>query len=147
MDLKTKIQEDMKTAMRNQDKQRLGAIRLVIAAIKQREIDERITLNDVDVVAILTKLRKQRQDSLAQYESAGRTDLAAQEAFEITLIDEYLPEQLSESEIDKLVAAAFLELGVSTQNEMGKIMAHLKPKLEGRADMALVSKRVKAHFA
>lgn len=147
MELKTRIQEDMKTAMRNQEKQRLGAIRLILAAIKQREIDERISLDETQVLAVLEKLRKQRQDSLNQYQAAGRQELADQEAFEIQLIEEYLPTQLTLDEIEQHVDAAMAEVQAKAANDMGKVIAALKPKLQGRADMATVSRLVKERLS
>lgn len=143
MELKTRIQEEMKTAMRNHDKQRLGAIRLIIAAIKQKEIDERISLHELQVIAILEKLRKQRQESLTHYESAGRQELAEQEIYEIKLIEEYLPAQLSAEEVQKLVNTTIVEVEAKTATDMGKVIAALKLKLQGRADMSVVSRLVK----
>lgn len=147
MELKVRIQEDMKTAMRNQEKQRLGAIRLILAAIKQREIDERISLDEPQVLAILEKLRKQRQDSLNQYQAAGRQELADQEAFEIKLIEEYLPTQLTIDEIKQQVETALVEAEAKAASDMGKVIAALKPKLQGRADMATVSRLVKERLS
>ena len=146
MSLKDRIQDDMKTAMRAKDKERLGAIRLILAAIKQREVDERIELNDVQVLGVLEKMIKQRRESLAQYESAGRADLAAQEAFEIELIQSYLPAPLSEAEIDALVADAIAVTGAQSVRDMGKVMALIRDQAQGRADMAAVGARVKARF-
>ena len=143
MELKTQIQEEMKTAMRNHDKQRLGAIRLIIAAIKQKEIDERIILDEPQVIAILEKLRKQRQESLTHYQSAGRQELAEQEIYEIKLIEEYLPAQLSAEEVQQLVNTTIFEVEAKTATDMGKVIAALKLKLQGRADMSVVSRLVK----
>ena len=146
MSLKDRIQDDMKAAMRARDKQRLGAIRLILAAVKQREVDERIELNDAQVLAVLEKMLKQRRESLAQYQSAGRADLAAQEAFEIDLIQAYLPTPLSEAELDALIARAIAATGAQSVRDMGKVMAAIKDQARGRADMAAVSARVKARF-
>ena len=146
MSLKDRIQDDMKVAMRAKDKQRLGAIRLILAAIKQREVDERIELNDGQTLAVLEKMLKQRRESLAQYQSAGREDLAAQEAFEINLIQTYLPTPLSEAELDALIADAIAATGAQSVRDMGKVMALIKDQAQGRADMAAVSAQVKAHF-
>ena len=146
MSLKDRIQDDMKTAMRARDKNRLGAIRLILAAIKQREIDERITLSDGQILAVLEKMLKQRRESLAQYQSAGRTDLAAQEAFEIDLIQSYLPTPLTETELDTLIAEAITASAAQSVRDMGKVMAIIRPQAQGRADMAAVSARIKARF-
>ena len=146
MSLKDRIQDDMKTAMRAKDKERLGAIRLILAAIKQREVDERIELNDVQVLGVLEKMIKQRRESLAQYQSAGREDLAARESFEIEVIQSYLPAPLSEADIDTLVANAVAVTGAQSVRDMGKVMALIKDQAQGRADMAAVSARVKARF-
>jgi hypothetical protein len=147
MGLKERIQEDVKAAMRAQDKRRLGALRLVTAAIKQREVDERVQLDDPQVVAVLRKMLKQREDSLGQYRAAGRSDLADQEAFEIALIEGYLPQGLSESEVDALVAQAVQAVGATSVKDMGKVMARLKDLAQGRADMGVLSARVKQHLA
>jgi len=146
MPLKDRIQDDMKAAMRAKDKQRLGAIRLILAAIKQREVDERIELNEVQTLAVLEKMIKQRRESLAQYQNAGRADLADQEAFEIELIQAYLPAPLSEAELDALIAHAIAATGAQSVRDMGKVMAAIKDQAQGRADMAAVSARVKARF-
>ena len=146
MSLKDRIQDDMKAAMRAKDKQRLGAIRLILAAIKQREVDERIELNEAQTLAVLEKMIKQRRESLTQYQSAGREDLAAQEAFEIDLIQGYLPTPLSEAELDALIARAIAATGAQSVRDMGKVMAAIKDQARGRADMAAVSARVKARF-
>jgi uncharacterized protein YqeY len=146
MSLKDRVQDDMKAALRAQDKQRLGAIRLILAAIKQREVDERIELNDAQVLAVLEKMTKQRRESLAQYQSAGREDLAAQEAFEIDLIQTYLPAPLSEADLEALIAHAIAATGAQSVRDMGKVMALIKDQAQGRADMAVVSARVKARF-
>jgi len=146
MSLKDRIQDDMKTAMRAKDKQRLGAIRLILAAIKQREVDERIELNDVQILAVLEKMIKQRRESLAQYQSAGRDDLAAQESFEIEMIQTYLPAPLSEADLDDLIAHAIAATGAQAVRDMGKVMALIKEQAQGRADLAIASARVKVHF-
>ncbi|HPE71835.1 MAG TPA: GatB/YqeY domain-containing protein [Candidatus Competibacter sp.] len=146
MSLKDRIQDDMKTAMRAKDKERLGAIRLILAAVKQREVDERIELNDVQVLGVLEKMIKQRRESLAQYQSAGREDLAARESFEIEVIQSYLPAPLSEADIDTLVANAVAVTGAQSVRDMGKVMALIKDQAQGRVDMAKISARVKAHL-
>lgn len=142
--LKTRILDDVKTAMRGREKQRLGVLRLVTAAIKQREVDERITLDDSQILAVLEKMLKQRRDSITQFEKAGRDELVQQEAMEIALIQEYMPEQLSPEEIAALIDAAISSTGASTMKDMGKVMGMLKPKLQGRADMGAVSGLIKA---
>jgi uncharacterized protein YqeY len=141
--LRQRIESDMKTAMRAKDKERLGTIRLILAAIKQREIDERITLGDTDILAVLDKMIKQRRDSITQFEQAGRQELADKEAAEVAVIQEYLPAALSDNEVDGLIADAMAASGASSPQDIGKIMALLKPKLQGRADMGLVSRKVK----
>ena len=147
MSLKARIQEDVKAAMRAQDKRRLGALRLVSAAIKQREVDERIELDDSQVVAVLSKMLKQRQDSLTQFRAGGRDDLADQEAFEIALIEGFLPQALGVEEVDALVARCVAEVGATSARDMGKVMARMKELVEGRADMGVVSARVKERLA
>ena len=144
MSLKAKITEDMKAAMRAKDAPRLSAIRLLLAAMKQREVDERIELSDADILAIIDKMLKQRRDSVTQYEAGGRQDLADVEKFEIGVLSGYMPQQLSEAEIAGEVAAALAAAGAKGMQDMGKVMALLKPKLAGRADMAMVSSLVKA---
>jgi len=146
MSLKDQINEDMKTAMRAKDKERLGAIRLILAALKQREVDERIELNDSQVIGVLEKMIKQRRESLAQYQNAGRDDLAARESFEIDLIQTYMPNSLSDAEIESLIADAIAATGAQSLRDMGKVMALIKDQAQGRADMAAVSARVKARF-
>ena len=141
--LRQRIESDMKTAMRAKDKERLGTIRLILAAIKQREIDERITLGDTDILAVLDKMIKQRRDSITQFEQASRQELADKEAAEVAVIQEYLPAALSDNEVDTLIADAITASGASSPQDIGKIMALLKPKLQGRADMGLVSRKVK----
>lgn len=147
MSLKASITEDMKAAMRGGDKRRLGIIRLIQAAIKQREVDERIELDDTQVLATLDKMLKQRRDSIAQYEKAGRDDLAEQESYEIGIIQTYLPAALSDSEVDALVEQAIADTGANSVRDMGAVMAQLKPKLQGRADMGEVSKKIKGRLA
>lgn len=147
LSLKEQIQEDMKTALRAQEKQRLGAIRLIIAAIKQREIDERISLDDTQVIAVLEKMIKQRRDSHSQYAQAGRQDLADQEAFEIQVIQAYMPQPLSEAELGELIEAAVAESGASSPKDMGKVMGILKPRIQGRADMQVISTKVKQRLS
>ena len=141
--LKQRITDDMKAAMKGGNKARLGVIRLILAALKQIEVDERIELDDARVLAILDKMVKQRRDSIAQYESAGRTELAEQEKFEIGIIQDYLPRQLSEEEIAALIDEALAATGASSMKDMGKLMGWLKPKLQGRADMGAVSASIK----
>ncbi len=146
MSLKESIQDDMKTAMRAKDKQRLGTIRLILAAIKQREVDERIELTDVQTLAVLEKMIKQRRESLAHYQGAGREDLAAQESFEIELLQTYLPTPLNETELDALIAEAILATGAQSLRDMGKVMAQIKDRAQGQVDMAVVSARIKARL-
>jgi uncharacterized protein YqeY len=141
--LRQRVESDMKTAMRAKDKERLGTIRLILAAIKQREVDERITLGDTDILAVLDKMLKQRRDSITQFEQAGRQELADKEAAEVAVIQEYLPAALSDNEVDGLIAEAMAASGAASPQDIGKIMALLKPKLQGRADMGLVSRKVK----
>ena len=141
--LKQRIQDDVKDAMKAKDKPRLATLRLVTAAIKQREVDERIEMDDTQVLAILEKMIKQRRDSIAQYEQAGRTELAAQEQSEIQIIQAYMPEGLSDDEIAALIDTAIADSGASSMKDMGKVMGQLKPKIQGRADMGQVSALVK----
>lgn len=145
--IKGKIQESMKTAMRNQDKERLATIRLILAALKQREVDERITLMDEHVLAILDKMVKQRRESIAQYEAGNRPDLVEKEKAEIQVIQEFLPAQLSGDEISALIDSAIKESGATSAKDMGKVMAILKPKVQGRADVGAVSAKVKERLA
>ena len=143
--LKDRITEDMKTAMRAKDSERLGTIRMITAAIKQREVDERITLDDTQVLAVIEKMIKTRKESIAQFQSGGRDDLVARrEQKEIELLQAYMPAQLSEAEVDALIAEAIAESGATSIKEMGKAMALLKQKAQGRADMAAVSAKLKA---
>jgi uncharacterized protein len=141
--LKARIEEDMKSAMRAGDRRRLGAVRLIVAAVKQREIDERVTLDDAQVLSVLDKMAKQRRESVAQYEAAGRQDLVDQERFELEVIQAYLPEALSEAELAALIEGAIAEAGASTVRDMGKVMGLLKPRVQGRADLGQVSARVR----
>ncbi|HHH48791.1 MAG TPA: GatB/YqeY domain-containing protein [Gammaproteobacteria bacterium] len=145
-DLKQRLSADMKQAMRDKDKPRLGVVRLALAAIKQREVDERTELDDAQVLAVLDKMVKQRRDAVRQYEEAGRQDLADQEAYEISVLQTYLPEALSETELDALIDEAIAASGASSMKEMGKAMGILKPKVQGRADMGAVSAKLKARL-
>lgn len=147
MSLKVQIQEDMKNAMREKNARKLGAIRLLTAAMKQKEVDERIELDDAMVIVIIDKMLKQRRDSISQYEAAGRQDLADQEKFEMTVLQAYMPAQLSDSEIAAEIAAAKATTGASGPQDMGKMMALLKPKLAGKADMSAVSALIKKALA
>ncbi|MGZ8217644.1 GatB/YqeY domain-containing protein [Methylomagnum sp.] len=142
--LKQRLQADMKSAMKSGEKDRLGVIRLVIAAIKQREVDERIQLDDDQITAVLDKMVKQRRESITQYQAGGRDDLAAIESAEIGVIQAYLPQALSEAEVDGLIREAITETGAAGIAGMGKVMGVLKPKMQGRADMSAVSARVKS---
>jgi uncharacterized protein len=142
--LKERITEDMKAAMRASDKERLSTIRMAQAAIKQREVDERITLDDAQVIAVLEKMVKQRRESVVQFEQGGRTDLADKEKKEIELLQAYLPAQLSAAEIDALIRDAIAATGASSVRDLGKVMGAVKAKAAGRADMAAVSARIKA---
>jgi uncharacterized protein YqeY len=144
--LKQRVEEDMKAALRSGDKRRLGAVRLILAALKQREIDERITLDDAQALAVLDKMVKQRRDSVAQYQSANRPDLAEQESFEIEVIQSYLPAALSEQELDAAIEAAIAATGAASIKDLGKVMGVLKPQLAGRADMGAVSTKLKARL-
>jgi hypothetical protein len=143
MTLKQRIQEDMKSAMRARDAARLSAIRLLLAAMTQKEVDERQPLADADVLGVIEKMVKQRRESIAQYEKAARQDLADREKFEIGVLGGYLPQQMGEAEIAQAVAAAVSEAGAAGVKDMGKVMALLKPRLAGRADMGRVSALVK----
>jgi uncharacterized protein YqeY len=145
--LKQRIQEDMKAAMRAGEKQRLGVIRLILAAIKQREVDERITLDDNQVVVVLDKMLKQRRESIEQYEKAAREDLAAQERFEVTVLQQYMPQQMSEAEIVAVVQQAIAETGANSAKDMGKVMNIIRPQMQGRADMKVVSDLVKKQLS
>lgn len=144
MSLKAQISEDMKTAMRAKDMQKLGVIRLLQAAIKQREVDERIELDDAAVIAAIEKMLKQRRDSIAAFEGANRHDLADQEKFEVTVLQAYLPAQLSEDEINAIIAKVVTETGAAGAKDMGKVVGAVKPLVAGKADMAKVSGLIKA---
>ena len=147
MSLKLRISDDMKTAMKAKDAARLGTIRLLMAAIKQKEVDERIELDDAGIVAVVDKMLKQRRDSVAQYEAANRQDLADKEKAEMDVLTGYLPQPLTEAEIDALIDAAVAQSGAASMQDMGKVMGLLRPQMAGRADMALVSARIKAKLA
>jgi uncharacterized protein YqeY len=144
MSIKQRITEDMKTAMKARETERLGAIRLILAAMKQKEVDERIELDDAAILAILDKMVKQRRDSISQFEAAHRDDLAAIEKAELAIIQHYLPQALTEAEITEMVKASVSEVGASGPQDMAKVMAKLKPEMAGRADMGKVSGLVKA---
>lgn len=143
MSLKTRIQDDVKNAMRSHERDRLGALRLMTAAIKQKEVDERIELSDDQVLAVLDKMAKQRRESLDQYEKAGRADLAEKEQFELDLIQAYLPEPMDADELAALISSTIDELGASSIRDMGRVMGSLRPQVQGRADMKAVSQAVK----
>jgi uncharacterized protein YqeY len=143
MALKERITEDMKTAMRAGEKARLGTVRLALAAIKQREVDERISLDDTQVLAVLEKMIKQRREAISQFQSGGRADLVAKESAEITVLQQYLPAQMSEAEIDTLIQEAIQSTGAASLKDMGKVMAAVKPKAQGRADLGALSARIK----
>ena len=147
MSLKTRITDDMKAAMKAKETARLGAIRLLLAAMKQREVDERIELDDAGIVAVIEKMLKQRKDSISQYEAAKRQDLADAEKFEVEVLSAYMPAGLSATEIEAVVAAAIAASGAKGPADMGKVMAIVKPKIAGRADMGEVSKLVKAKLS
>jgi hypothetical protein len=146
MSLKAQISEDMKTAMRAKDSARLGTIRLLQAAIKQREVDERIELDDSNVIAVIEKMLKQRRDSIAAYESANRTDLADVEKFEVTVLQTYLPQQLTEDEVKDILEKVVVETGAAGIKDMSKVMAAIKPLVAGRADMAKISGLIKTRL-
>ncbi|HBA09771.1 MAG TPA: glutamyl-tRNA amidotransferase [Methylotenera mobilis] len=146
MSLKAQISEDMKTAMRAKDSVRLGAIRLLQAAIKQREVDERIELDDSNVIAVIEKMLKQRRDSIAAYESANRHDLADVEKFEVTVLQTYLPQQLTEDEIKAILEKIVVDSGAAGIKDMGKVMAEIKPLVAGRADMGKISGLIKTRL-
>ena len=143
MTLKERITEDMKAAMRGGEKDKLATIRLILAAVKQIEVDERIVLDEARMLAVLEKLAKQRKESIAQFESGGRPDLVAKEAAELAIIQTYLPAQMSEAELDALIAEAIASTGATTIKDMGKVMGVVKSKAAGRADMAAVGARIK----
>ena len=144
MSLKQQLTDDMKAAMKGGEKDRLGVIRLVNAAIKQREVDERIELDDAQVLAVIDKMIKQRKESVAQFEAGNRADLVAKESAEIALLSGYLPAQLDAAELDKLIREAIASTGAASMKDMGKVMGVLKPKVQGRADMGALSARIKS---
>ena len=146
-DLKAKLTEDMKTAMRSGEKERLQTIRLILSAVKQQEVDTREEQSDDDIIASLTKMQKQRRESISQFEKAGRQDLVDKEEQELVVISEYLPAALSDDEIEKLIVEAMTESGASSIKDIGKVMGILKPKLAGRADMGAVSAKIKTTLA
>lgn len=145
-DLKTRISDDVKAAMRAQDKERLVTLRMITSAIKQREVDERIQLDDTQVLAVLDKMARQHRDSIAQFESAGRHDLVKKEQFELSIVTGYLPQPLSEGEVVALIKAAIAATGAASARDMGKVMGILKPKIQGRFDMGKVGGMVKANL-
>ena len=147
MSLKDQLKDQQKLAMLAKDKQRLGAIRLLMAEIKQREVDTRVELDDQDILAVVTKMVKQRRDSISQFEAAGRQDLADNESAEIAVLQEFLPQQLTAAEIAALIEQAIAESGAAVMADMGKVMAVLKPKIQGRADVGAVSAQVKTRLA
>ena len=147
MNLRDRINEDMKNAMRAREAEKLGALRLLLAAVKQREVDERITLDDAGVVSVIEKMMKQRRDSISQYEKAQRQDLADKEKYEVSVLEAYLPQGLTPAEIDAIVAEAVAASGARSAADMGKVMALVKPKVAGRADMGKVSALVKSRLA
>ncbi|QOD82028.1 GatB/YqeY domain-containing protein [Chromobacterium haemolyticum] len=147
MSLKQRISDDMKSAMKARESDKLAAIRLLLAAIKQKEVDERVELDDAGVVAVIDKMLKQRRDSVSQYEAAQRQDLADKEKFEMDVLMAYMPQQLSAEEVDALVAKAVADSGAAGMQDMGKVMGLLRPQLAGRADMAQVSACIKAKLA
>ena len=143
MALKERITEDMKTAMRSGDKERLATIRLILAAIKQREVDERISLDDPQVLVVIEKMIKQRREAITQFQAGARADLVAKESAEITVLQAYMPEQLSDAQIDELISAAIASTGANSIKDMGKVMAAVKAQAQGKADMGAVSARIK----
>jgi uncharacterized protein YqeY len=147
MSLRERVNEDMKAAMKAREVERLGTLRLLLAALKQREVDERITLDDAGVIGVIEKMLKQRRDSVEQYDKAGRADLAAVERAEMAVLSGYLPQPLSDAEIAAIVSAAIAEAGAKSPADMGKVMAIVKPKVAGRADMGKLSAQVKAALA
>ena len=147
MALRERLNDEMKAAMKAREPERLGALRLLLAAVKQREVDERITLDDAGVISVVEKMIKQRKDSIAQFEKAARQDLADKEKYEISVIEAYLPQQLSQAEIERVVAEAIAATGAKSPADMGKVMGVVKPKLAGHADMGKVSAVVKGKLA
>ena len=147
MGLRERIQDDMKSALRAGEKERLATVRLILAAIKQREVDERITLEDAQVLAVLDKMGKQRRESIVQFESGARTDLAAKEAAELAIIDSYLPAPLSDAELDGLINDAIAQTGATSVKDMGKVMAQIKAQAQGRADLGAVGTRIRSRLS
>ncbi len=147
MTLKDRLQEDMKAAMRSGEKDRLGTIRLIMAAVKQREVDERITLDDTQLLGVLEKMGKQRRESIAQFQAGGRADLVAKENAELAIINAYMPAPLADDELDALINEAITHTGASSIKDMGKVMGIIKAKAQGRADMAAVGTRIKARLS
>ena len=147
MTLKDRLQEDMKAAMRSGEKDRLGTIRLIMAAVKQREVDERITLDDTQLLSVLEKMGKQRRESITQFQAGGRADLVAKENAELAIINAYMPAPLADDELDALINEAITQTGASSIKDMGKVMAIIKAKAQGRADMAAVGTRIKARLS
>ncbi|HEX7402824.1 MAG TPA: GatB/YqeY domain-containing protein [Usitatibacter sp.] len=143
MPLREQLTEDMKTAMKAREAEKLGAVRLILAAVKQREVDERITLDDAGVIAVIEKMIKQRKDSISQFEKAARQDLADKEKFELSILEAYLPQQLSLAEVEAIIGETIASTGAKSPADMGKVMAAVKPRLAGRADMGKVSALVK----
>jgi uncharacterized protein YqeY len=147
MSVKERITEDMKSAMRSGEKERLATIRLILAGIKQREVDERIQLDDVQTLSVIEKMVKQRRESIVQFEAGGRADLVAKEASELQILESYLPQRLSDAEVDVLIAEAIASTGATSIKDMGKVVAQVKSAAQGRADMGVVSGRVKARLS
>jgi uncharacterized protein YqeY len=147
MGLRERIQDDMKSALRAGEKERLATVRLILAAIKQREVDERITLEDAQVLAVLDKMGKQRRESIVQFESGARTDLAAKEAAELAIINSYLPAPLSDAELDGLINDAIAQTGATSVKDMGKVMAQIKAQAQGRADLGAVGTRIRSRLS
>jgi len=147
MTLLAKIQEDVKAAMRSKDKERLQTLRLITAAVKQKEVDERIEIDDAGLLTVLEKMLKQRKDSIEQFDKAGRDDLSSKEKAEVLVIQEYMPEQMSEAEVAAIVDTAVASTGAESMKDMGKVMGQVKPQVAGKADMGLVSKLVKAKLS
>lgn len=145
--LRLRIENDMKEALKSGEKQRLGAIRLIISDLKKQEIDKQIKLDDQQIVSILEKMLKQRRDSIDQFQKANRQDLADKEEFEVNVIQQYMPKALTEAEVDSLIAQAVTATSAHSMQDMGKVMAHLKPLLQGRADMGVVSNKIKQHLS
>ena len=147
MGLRERIQDDMKSALRAGEKERLATVRLILAAIKQREVDERIALEDAQVLAVLDKMGKQRRESIVQFESGARTDLAAKEAAELAIINSYLPAPLSDAELDGLINDAIAQTGATSVKDMGKVMAQIKAQAQGRADLGAVGTRIRSRLS